>query len=140
MNTPARIIVIILAAILLVGLGFAIASLVQDNGANEKEIGFTLLIRTPGDFAITMGPINPATGDVEVEVTKGEPAVFTITTTAADGWDSPINLSIDGLPEGTVYAFGVNPMPPTGTTTLTIQTGNLQSNSGYVCVLTAIGD
>lgn len=139
MNKAAKIIIAVLAIVVAVGIGFAIASLIQDNAGDPKEISFSLLIRTPGDFTVTMGPVNPETGDIELEVTKGTPAVYTLTTTAVEGWDSPIEFTVDGLPEGTVYAFGTNPVPPNGSTTLTIQTGNLQSNTGYVLTLTASG-
>lgn len=137
MNTATKVILGVLAVIVCVAIGFAIASLIQDTGDQSKEITFSLLIKTPGDYTITMGPVNPETGDIELEVTKGQPAIFTIATQATGGWDSPIWFEVDGLPEGTIYEFATNPVNPGETTALTIQTGNLNSNSGYVLSLTA---
>ena len=124
-----------------VAIGFAIAYLVQAGPGEPKEISFSILVSSPGDFTVTMGPTNPETGDVEVDVPRGTPAVFTVTVTPVDGWDVPVNLSIDGLPDGIEYAFSQNPVPAAGgTVTLTVQTTNLASNHGYVCVLTASGE
>lgn len=140
MNTPARMIIVIMAAIALVGIGFAIASLIQSGPTVQKDVTFALLIKTPGDFNVTMGPVNPDTGDVELTVTRGTPAVFTVNVTAVNGWDSPITLDVSGLPANVTYSFGTNPIPPGGSTTLTIQTTNLQSGTAYVLTLTGTGD
>jgi hypothetical protein len=135
MSTGLKIFLIVLAAAVLIGAGFIIAGIVQD-GAQEKTLNFSILVSPPGDFTIDMNPKNPDTGDVEVHITRGQPAVFTITTTAVDGYDGKINFSIDGV-EGASFdprAVGITP----GTTvTITIPTTGLTSNSTYVCALIA---
>lgn len=139
MTKPAKIIVGIFAAILLVTIGFIIASLIQGGDLpREKTLTFSILVRTPGDFEIDMEPKNPETGDIEVHIIKGEPAVFTITLSSNGGWDSPVALEVAGLPEGVEFALSGNPIIPDRAVTLTVQTMLLQSNTAYVCSLTAI--
>lgn len=136
MSTTLKTILIVFAVLALIGGGYAVARLIQAQDTQTKEVSFTILVNTPGDFTIDMNPKNPDTGDIEVEVTKGQPAVFTIQVRALEGWDSPVRFTVTGLAEGT-YAFSENPVPVDGFTTLTIQTGTMPSNSAVVCTLTA---
>jgi hypothetical protein len=135
MSKTLKIILIVFGAVLLVGAGFLVARFLQDN-AQEKELTFSIIVTAPGSFAIDMTPKNPQTGDIEVSVTKGAPAVFTITTAAVDGYDGKVNFTIGGLVAGT-YALSANDVTPGTTVTLTVQTSGLTSNTVYVCGLTA---
>jgi len=132
--TTKQIIAVILGVILLVGFGFVIARAIQSD-AQEKDITFSILVKSPGEFTVDMTPKNEA-GDAEVEVTKGTPAVFTITTVAIGGYDAKIHFSVSGLTEGT-YSFSANDVAPGTPVTLTIQTSGMTSNTAYVCTLTA---
>ena len=135
MSKALKIILIVLAGLALVGVGFIISGLIQDN-AQEKALTFSILVSAPGSFTIDMNPKNAATGDIEVAVVKGTPAIFTITTAAIGGYDGKINFSVHGLVDGT-YAFSTNDIAPGTTVTLTVQTSGLTSNTCYVCGLTA---
>jgi hypothetical protein len=135
MKTWLKVTLVVLAAAVLVGAGFIVAGLLQD-GAQEKELTFSILIYSPGDFTVDMGPKNPDTGDIEVRVARGTPAVFTITTAAVDGYDGKINFSVDGV-SGASFAPQSVGITPGTTVTLTIPTTALTSNTAYVCTLTA---
>ncbi|MBE3124475.1 MAG: hypothetical protein IMZ57_02320 [Acidobacteria bacterium] len=134
MSKTLKIILIVLAGLVLVGVGYGVARLLQDN-PQEQEVTFTVMVSAPGAFAIDMSPKNAA-GDPEVSVARGTPAVFQITNVPTGGYDAKIEYSIGGLPAGS-YSFSVNPVTPGQATTLTIQTSALVSNTAYVCTLTA---
>lgn len=135
MKTWFKISLVVLAVAVLVGVGFIAAGLLQD-GAQEKDLSFSILVSAPGDFTIDMGPKNAQTGDIEVRVTKGQPAVFTITTAAVDGYDGTIDFEVSGVSGASFDPRSVGITPGT-TVTLTIPTSGLTSNSTYVCTLTA---
>lgn len=137
MSKTLKTILVVFAVIALIGAGFMLARLLQDNDdPHYKDITFTILVGVSGDYTLDMTPKNPDTGEVEVLVTKGEPAVFQITVAMTGGFDVPIELEISGLPAGS-WAFSVNPVPVNGSTTLTIQTSALSSNTAYICTLSA---
>ena len=124
--------------IILIAGGILVARAIQAADPQVVEIPITLIVRAPGSFTVTVTPKNPETGDVEAEVTKGTPVVFTITTAAIGGYDGKIHFEFSGgTPLEGQYAFSANDVTPGGTFTLTIQTGNLTSNTAYVCSLTA---
>lgn len=134
MSKTLKIILIVLAGLVLIGVGFGVALLLQDD-PQEQEVSFTVMVRAPGAFAIDMNPKNTA-GEPEVSVARGTPAVFQITNAPSGGYDAKIEYSIAGLPTGS-FSFSVNPVIPGQATTLTIQTSALVSNTTYVCMLTA---
>lgn len=120
--------------ILLVGAGILIGRGAQGQ-AEPQEVTFTLLIKAPGSFTLDMTPKNTATGEPEIDAVRGTNAIFTITSTAVDGYDAQIEYTVAGLPEGT-YTFSQNPAPVGTPVTLTINTSSLASNTAYVCTLT----
>lgn len=134
-----RIIGIILIGLFLVGVGFAIAKLVERAGGQiEKDVTFSVIVTAIGDYEIDMTPKNTA-GEAELTIPKGQSGTFTITLTPSGGYDAPIEMSVVGLPDGS-YSFSVNPIPFNAagmTTTLTINTATLETNRVYVCSLTA---
>lgn len=131
-----KIIVFILGGILLVGIGFGIAKLIQSGpGVQEHEYNLAIVVSAPGDFSIAVTPAN-ARGEAEARVVKGEPAIFTLTPTGSGGYDGRIMYDLAGMPEGSV-SFSKNPASVTDVVTLTIATIDLMSNSTYVTTLTA---
>ena len=136
MSKSLKTILIVLGIVALIGAGFGLARLLQDNGdPHEKDITFAILVAVAGDYTVDMSPKNPDTGEPEVRVTRGAPAVFDIALAMVDGFDVPVDLEVTGLPDGS-YSFSVNPIPVNGTSRLTIQTTALVSNTAYVCTLT----
>jgi hypothetical protein len=134
MSKTLKIILIVLAGLALIGVGYGIAQLLQDDSL-DQDLTFSVVVKVPGEFAIDMNPKN-AVGESEVAVTKGVPAVFQIINTPSGGYDVKIEYAVFGLPTGS-YSFSVNPVLPGQPTTLTIQTSGLASNTVYVCSLTA---
>jgi hypothetical protein len=108
----------------------------DDPGPAAKEITLSILVVPAGDFTIDVSPKNPTTGDAELVLVRGSSGQFTITTAAIDGFDAQIQFTLDGLPPGS-FSFSANPVTPGASTTLTINSANLQSNVIYVTTLTA---
>jgi hypothetical protein len=126
-----RVIVFVLAAILLVGIGFGLAKLIQtEPPAQEHEYQLALSIRATGDFAVAISPSE------ELDVAKGTPAIWTLTASAIDGYDAKVYYDLAGMPEGSV-TFSKNPAEIGEAVTLTIATIDLMSNSTYVLSLGA---
>jgi hypothetical protein len=126
-----KIIVFVLAAILLVGIGFGLAKLIQtDPPEQEHEYQLALSVRATGDFAVAISP-----GE-ELDVAKGTPAIWTLTASAIDGYDAKVYYDLAGMPEGSV-TFSKNPAEIGEAVTLTIATIDLMSNATYVLSLGA---
>lgn len=134
MKTGTKVALFALLCVAMIVAGVILGRAIQDNG-QEQEVSFAILVAAPGSFTLDMTPKNTA-GEPEVQITRGTPAVFTINSTALEGYDAGITYSVDGLPEGTVYTFSQNPAPAGTAVTLTIQTTGLTSNTAYVCTLT----
>ncbi len=137
MKTGTKIALFALLCVAMIVAGVILGRAIQDD-PQEKDLTFAILVSAPGGFTVDMTPKNPTTGDIEVHVARGTPAVFTITTAAFDGYDGKIDFSISGLAEGT-YSFNPSSVGNTPGTpvVLTVQTSTLTSNQGYVCTLTA---
>jgi len=72
-----------------------------------------------------------------LNLNAGQQAVITITTTLTSGTAQPLSLSLSGLPAGTSYSFNPVSITPTGSSTLTIDTSNLDGD--YTIIVTASG-
>jgi len=119
----------ILAAVLFVGLGFALARIIGGKPSIEHQYQFTVTVNVTGDFAVTLTPATLA-------LNKGETGTITLTNTVSGGFDALIVYEVSGLPAGS-YSFSKNPVSPGETATLTINTAALESNRVYVCQLIA---
>ena len=82
----------------------------------------------------------------DVTSCTGVNAAATVKTNALGGYAAPVTLSATGAPAGTTVVFGANPIPATGSTTLTLQgtaapgayTVNLTATSGSIVRTRAI--
>jgi protocatechuate 3,4-dioxygenase beta subunit len=72
-------------------------------------------VKAEGDFGIAAFPSSQT-------VNPGGSATFVVTVTSIDGFDSPVTLSVTGLPDGATASFNPNPVIPTGNSILTITT------------------
>lgn len=127
MNTFWKVFVIVLS-VLVVGLVVYIAA--GGGLPIEKSVQFTIHVGVSGNFEIAIDP-------TEVSCTKGQVLTFNIVATPTGGFDADIQLGISGLPEGS-YTLGASVLTPTSlTTTLTVNTGLLESNASYVCNVNA---
>jgi hypothetical protein len=136
-DTMKKVLGIFLLVVVIGFIGFAIGRSGQDD-PQSVEATLSIVVRAPGSFTINVTPKNAA-GEPEVEVTKGTPVVFQISTAGVGGYDGRIHFSFDGgtpFPAGS-WAFSANDVAPGTMVTLTIQTNALTSNSVYVTTLTA---
>ena len=95
-------------------------------------------------FAIVPTNVNAQDGDFDISVypssqtvNPGGSVTFLVTVTSIDGFDSPVDLSTGGLPDGTSASFNPNPVTPTGNSILTISTSEDTPTGSYT--LTIIG-
>jgi hypothetical protein len=72
------------------------------------------LVATP-QFLLDASPSN-------IEVCAPSHAVYDVTLGSTFGYDEPVTLSAEGLPEGATAIFAENPVIPPATTTMTITT------------------
>ena len=134
MSKTLKTILFVLAVIVVAGAAFLIGRGGQDpQDPQVVEKSIAILVRAPGSFTVTVQGENPETGETEVQVTKGEPVILTISTAAVAGYDGRINFDFNG---GTVltdadWSVSANDVAPGASVTLTIQTAKLVSNTGY---------
>jgi hypothetical protein len=119
----------ILCAVLLIGLGFALARIIGGKSSIEHQYQFTVTVNVTGDFAVTL---TPAT----LTLNKGETGTITLTNTVSGGFDALIVYEVSGLPAGS-FTFSKNPVGAGETATLTINSALMASNTVYVCQLIA---
>lgn len=119
----------ILAAVLLVGIGFGLARITRKKPAIEHQYQFSVQVNAIGDIACVLMPTT-------LTLNKGETGTITITTSASGGFDGQIYFAVSGLPAGS-YSFSKSPANPGETVTLTINSALLATNTGYACQLIA---
>jgi hypothetical protein len=77
-------------------------------GGKFHTLGATLVVNSVGSFSISVSP-NP------LVVKRGSSGMYTVTVTPAGGFNSPVTLTIAGLPPKTSASpFTVNPVPGSG--------------------------
>ncbi len=72
-------------------------------------------------------------------VSQGDPAPYTISLTSLNGFNSPVTLSVSGLPTGATSIFDPNPVTPSDSATLTINTSTTTPTGNYTLTITGIG-
>ena len=132
MKTWLKATLIALAIVVLVGAGWLIGR-GSGGGAIEKSVQFSLTVNASGDFELAIAP-------ADQECIKGESVVYTITITPSGGFDAPVHLTVAGLPDGSYTLANDTVGPTTWTTTLTVNSAQLQSNTTYSCGLTAVDE
>jgi hypothetical protein len=80
--------------------------------------------------------ITPETADV----VWGGTAVYTISAQSIGGFSQPIQVDVTGLPSEAVIAWGMNPLPPDQTTTLTIGVNETVAAGDYLFYVTGMAD
>jgi hypothetical protein len=83
---------------------------------NSQPIYFTTLDTPKADFTLTVEPPN--------QTSSSGLAVYAVDAVdPTEGFDDPIQLDIEGLPEGATASFSLNPMLTGGGSVLTVDTG-----------------
>jgi len=93
--------------------------------------------RTPGagGFTISASPSS-------LSIAQGHQGTSTITTAISGGFNSPISLSVSGVPSGTTVSFAPNPIPApgSGTSTMSISVGANTPPGTYPITVSGSGD
>jgi hypothetical protein len=89
----------------------------------------TLVVNNAQDFGLAVNP--SAAG-----VAAGDTAVFTVSTTAINGFGGNVNLAVSGLPAGATPSFSVNPIAGAGSSTLNIATTTSVVPDDYLLTIT----
>lgn len=87
--------------------------------------------------------ITAATFDYTLSATPGTVSVcqpnsasFTINVGSIGGYNSPVTLSVSGVPAGATSSFGTNPVTPVGTSVLTINNTGSAAPGSYTLTIT----
>jgi hypothetical protein len=72
---------------------------------------FTLNIVPPSDFLVGVTPSSRS-------ITQGQSVTYTAQLTSVLGFNSPVTMTLLGLPSGASSIFGKNPITPTASTAL----------------------
>ena len=111
---------------------------VKDNDGLESDwsltIKITVLSKTPEpDFTISVLPASRI-------VSPGDSTTYTGTVMSLNGFESPVSLSLSGLPNGATYTFDPNAVTPPGDgstqSTLTISTESTVIPDTYTLTIT----
>ena len=98
----------------------------------DKSVVFTLRVLAPEDCFLAILPLY-------LEVRKPGLAIFTITTTPVNGYSHNLNLSLLDLPAGGLAIFSKNPIGPSDSATLTIDTAGInQFDTDFDITLRAV--
>ncbi len=87
------------------------------------------------DFSVSVSPSSAS-------ATPGGSASYTVSLTAANGYASPVNLAVSGLPSGAGASFSTNPVTPASpgaTSNLTIIVGSGTAPGTYNLTITGTG-
>jgi hypothetical protein len=92
-----------------------------------------------GNFSIAPAPVgfefsNP---NMQVVACPGPASVgYTLGTISNGGYNTPVNLSATGVPQGATISFGTNPVTPGNSSTVTLNNVNTLSLARYVITVT----
>jgi hypothetical protein len=98
----------------------------------HPEFTGTVRVSPRKDFSISPDP-------QDAHVYASKTAAYALQLAALNGFDSPVTLSVDGLPESATAEFDANPITPPGTANLTIQTSGDTPVGDYPLTLTGSG-
>jgi hypothetical protein len=84
------------------------------------------------DFTITATPPSQT-------VLQGDSAPHTILLTSLNGFNSPVTLSVSGLPTGATGIFNPSPVTPSDSATLTINTSMTTPTGNYTLTIAGVG-
>lgn len=132
MKNWLKISLIMLAAVVLIGGGWLIGR-GSGGGSIEHSVQFSLTVNAAGDFELAITP-------ADQECVKGASVIYTITVTPTGGFDAPVHFTVGGLPDGSYTLANATVGPASWTTTLTVNSALLQTNSTYTCSLTAVDE
>ncbi|MEY3237981.1 MAG: hypothetical protein RI883_2082, partial [Bacteroidota bacterium] len=108
--------------------------MVRCNGGYFFDISnnnFTITLAT-FDYTLTTTPST-------VSVCQPSNAVYTVNVGSIGGYNSPVTLSVSGVPAGATSNFSVSPVTPVGTSTLTISNTGSAAPGSYTLTITANG-
>lgn len=128
MSKTLKTILIVFAALALIGVGFIVARSAGGGGQAQKQVTFSVTVTQAADFGLSISPTT-------LTLTQGEVGYFTVTTSTVGGYAGDLRLALTGLPEGS-YTFTVNPLAAGSETTLAVNTATLEVQT-YNCALTA---
>jgi subtilisin-like proprotein convertase family protein len=90
------------------------------------------------NFTITAATFDYTLGTTPTTVSICQPnnATFTVNVGSIGGYNSPVTLSVSGVPAGATSSFSVNPVTPVGTSVLTINNTGAAAPGTYTLTIT----
>ncbi len=101
-------------------------------GEKSHSADVTLVVTAGADFTIDADPPSRT-------VSQGGDATYTISLKAKNGFESPVDLSVENLPQGATAAFDPNPKVPTGESKMTVSTSDTTPTGTYSVTVKGIG-
>ncbi|MGA3316805.1 MAG: hypothetical protein ABSC64_10255 [Candidatus Korobacteraceae bacterium] len=101
---------------------------------HSTTVTLTVTAQQQASFTISASPAS-------LSVQQGHTGTSTITTTVSGGFNSPVGLSVSGLPTGTTVSFNPNPIPAPGggKSTMTITVRSSTPKGTYPITVTGSG-
>lgn len=111
------------------------ANLLPCSGCSHDPVNnqFSILIDHLSEFAL-LGGIPDFSMDIQPlqrTVEQGQTTTFSVSLTAVNGFNDPVSLSVFNLPDGAAASWSANPVTPSGSTTLTLDTGYALPTGAY---------
>lgn len=109
---------------------FMIVGTVTNSAGTETHVANATLVVTPtASFTLSVSP-------AAVEVVVGNSAQYTVSTSAAGGFNSTVSLSAAGLPAGATYSFNPTSITGAGSSTLTVTPASSTAPNNYQLTVT----
>jgi len=105
--------------------------------------GYSWIWTDYGDFTVNISAEEPdftitATPPSQT-ISQGDSASYIVSLTSQNGFNLPVTLNISGLPSGVTGIFNPNPVIPSNSSTLTLNTSKITPTGNYTLTITGDG-
>lgn len=106
-------------------------------GGKFRSCYINLKVTTPPVDSSTLPDFVISATPQEQIVIPAEVTTFSLNLNPINGFSSPVNLGVYGLPPGSTYSFNPNSVTPTGQSILTVNTTSQADYGTYLALITA---
>jgi len=101
------------------------------SGTLNHTASVTLVVNPPAapDFSLSATPASAT-------VIQGNSTSYTVNVNPSGGFTGTVNLSVSGLPSGATASFNPTPVSGSGSSTLTVRTGNNTTTGSFSLTIT----
>jgi hypothetical protein len=99
------------------------------SGALSHTATVNLVVSAAPDFGVSLSPST-------LTVIAGQQGSYTVSVSSQGGFTGNVSLSVSGLPAFATGSFSRNPVPPPGTSTLTVRTQRFTTKGTFTIKVT----